>query len=152
MTLDIPMSAHIPAGFIPNEVQRLSAYRRIADAEGEDAQLLLREELEDRYGELPEEVENLFLLAKIKQLAKRAYIGLVTVRDGEAKLSFLPDAPLDGGKLLGAVSNFLGAQLLASEPPAVRIRQKNVDAAALARKLPQFIYTIVHCVDAPERI
>ena len=151
VTLDIPMSAHIPAGFIPNEVQRLSAYRRIADAEGEDAQLL-REELEDRYGELPEEVENLFLLAKIKQLAKRAYIGLVTVRDGEAKLSFLPDAPLDGGKLLGAVSNFLGAQLLASEPPAVRIRQKNVDAAALARKLPQFIYTIVHCVDAPERI
>ena len=152
VTLDIPMSAHIPAGFIPNEVQRLSAYRRIADAEGEDAQLLLREELEDRYGELSEEVENLFLLAKIKQLAKRAYIGLVTVRDGEAKLSFLPDAPLDGGKLLGAVSNFLGAQLLASEPPAVRIRQKNVDAAALARKLPQFIYTIVHCVDAPERI
>ena len=152
VTLDIPMSAHIPAGFIPNEVQRLSAYRRIADAEGEDAQLLLREELEDRFGELPEEVENLFLLAKIKQLAKRAYIGLVTVRDGEAKLSFLPDAPLDGGKLLGAVSNFLGAQLLASEPPAVRIRQKNVDAAALARKLPQFIYTIVHCVDAPERI
>ena len=152
VTLDIPMSAHIPAGFIPNEVQRLSAYRRIADAEGEDTQLLLREELEDRYGELPEEVENLFLLAKIKQLAKRAYIGLVTVRDGEAKLSFLPDAPLDGGKLLGAVSNFLGAQLLASEPPAVRIRQKNVDAAALARKLPQFIYTIVHCVDAPERI
>ena len=152
VTLDIPMSAHIPGGFIQNEVQRLSAYRRIADAEGEDAQLLLREELEDRYGELPEEVENLFLLAKIKQLAKRAYIGLVTVRDGEAKLSFLPDAPLDGGKLLGAVSNFLGAQLLASEPPAVRIRQKNVDAAALARKLPQFIYTIVHCVDAPERI
>ena len=152
VTLDIPMSAHIPGGFIPNEVQRLSAYRRIADAEGEDAQLLLREELEDRYGELPEEVENLFLLAKIKQLAKRAYIGLVTVRDGEAKLSFLPDAPLDGGKLLGAVSNFLGAQLLASEPPAVRIRQKNVDAAALARKLPQFIYTLVHCVDAPERI
>lgn len=152
VTLDIPMSAHIPGGFIPNEVQRLSAYRRIADAEGEDAQQLLREELEDRYGELPEEVENLFLLAKIKQLAKRAYIGLVTVRDGEAKLSFLPDAPLDGGKLLGAVSNFLGAQLLASEPPAVRIRQKNVDAAALARKLPQFIYTIVHCVDAPERI
>ncbi len=152
VTLDIPMSAHIPGGFIPNEVQRLSAYRRIADAEGEDAQLLLREELEDRYGELPEEVENLFLLARIKQLAKRAYIGLVTVRDGEAKLSFLPDAPLDGGKLLGAVSNFLGAQLLASEPPAVRIRQKNVDAAALARKLPQFIYTIVHCVDAPERI
>ena len=152
VTLDIPMSAHIPGGVIPNEVQRLSAYRRIADAEGEDAQLLLREELEDRYGELPEEVENLFLLAKIKQLAKRAYIGLVTVRDGEAKLSFLPDAPLDGGKLLGAVSNFLGAQLLASEPPAVRIRQKNVDAAALARKLPQFIYTIVHCVDAPERI
>ena len=152
VTLDIPMSAHIPGGFIPNEVQRLSAYRRIADAEGEDSQLLLREELEDRYGELPEEVENLFLLAKIKQLAKRAYIGLVTVRDGEAKLSFLSDAPLDGGKLLGAVSNFLGAQLLASEPPAVRIRQKNVDAAALARKLPQFIYTIVHCVDAPERI
>ena len=152
VTLDIPMSAHIPGGFIPNEVQRLSAYRRIADAEGEDSQLLLREELEDRYGELPEEVENLFLLAKIKQLATRAYIGLVTVRDGEAKLSFLPDAPLDGGKLLGAVSNFLGAQLLASEPPAVRIRQKNVDAAALARKLPQFIYTIVHCVDAPERI
>ena len=152
VTLDIPIDAHIPRDYIPNEVQRLSAYRRIADVDGAEAQLLLREELEDRYGELPQAVENLFTLALIKAYAARAGLTQISVREGEALLSFLPDAPLDGGRLILAVADFRGAQLLATNPPAIRIRQKDASAAALADNLPQFIYTILHCVDPAERL
>jgi len=150
VTLDIPIDAHIPRDFIPSEVQRLSAYRRIADVDGADASLALKEEFEDRYGELPAAVENLFLLSNIKAYAGRAGLTSVAVRDGEAVLKFLPDASLDGGKLIQAVSNFAGAQLSAANPPAIKIRRRNVSALAMSTALPQFLYTIMHCVDTME--
>lgn len=150
VTLDIPLDAHIPRDFIPSEVQRLSAYRRIADVEDTETALVLKEEFEDRYGELPAAVENLFTLSLIKAYAGRAGMTQVTVRDNEAMMKFLPDAPLDGGKLIRAVSEFLGAQLAATNPPAIKIRRKNTAASAMTALLPQFLYTIMHCVDTME--
>jgi len=150
VTLDIPLDAHIPRDYIPSEVQRLSAYRRIADVDGSDAAMTLKEELEDRYGELPKAIDNLFLLSIIKAYAARAGLTQITVRDNEAQMKFLPDAPLDGGKLIQAVSNFKGAQLSAANPPAIKIRRNHTPAFDMAALLPQFLYTIMHCVDTLE--
>ena len=87
-------------------------------------------------------------ISLVKAYAQRAYLESVSVRDGEAKLKFAESAPIDGGRLIAAVSNMEGARLIASAPPSVEIRQKNADAATITGKLPQFLYTIVHCVDA----
>ncbi len=105
------------------------------------------EEFIDRYGEPPESVTNLMRISEVKAYAARAFIESVGVREGEAKLRFSPQARLDGGKLIAAVSGMEGARLLASDPPAIEIRQKNATAESLTSKLPQFLYTIVRCVD-----
>ena len=146
VTLEIPINAHIPHDYIGNEVQRLSVYRKIADVDSGESSVLLKEELEDRYGEIPRPVENLFTLALIKSYAGRAGLAQVTVSDNCARMQFLPDAPLDGGQLISAVSEIPGARLIASEAPAVEIRQKNRTAAEIAEFLPQIIYRFVHCI------
>ncbi len=144
--VDAPLDAHIPHGYIHSEVQRLKAYRRIADIDGKEALMDATEEFIDRYGELPEAVENLMHIALIKAYAGRAYLESVSIKDGEAVLRFANDAAIDGGKLLAAMGQMQGAQLTATDPPSIRVRQKDVSALELTKKLPGFIGALAQCV------
>lgn len=150
VTVDIAVSAYIPREYIPIEVQRLSAYRRIADARSEEELADAREELEDRYGDVPEPVQDMLAIAAIRCRAAKAQLVSVTVKDGEAVLAFGPDTLIDGAKLLFAVSGVRGAQLTATEPPAIRIVRKDVGARSFMRELPQFLTTVASCSDTIE--
>ena len=66
MTVDLPIDAHIPEAYIEHERLRLEAYRKIADAGDVAALAAIREELDDRYGALPEVVENLLAVAQLR--------------------------------------------------------------------------------------
>jgi len=66
MTVDLPIDAHIPEEYIEHERLRLEAYRKIADAADGPTLLAVREELADRYGNLPEVVENLLAVATLR--------------------------------------------------------------------------------------
>jgi transcription-repair coupling factor (superfamily II helicase) len=70
--VELPVDAHIPHGWIPAERLRLQAYRRIAEIIAEPEVEAVREELIDRYGPLPEPVENLFEVARFRAHARRA--------------------------------------------------------------------------------
>jgi transcription-repair coupling factor (superfamily II helicase) len=66
--LEVGIDAYVPADYIPYEQAKVDVHRRIAAAR-EVAEIgLLREELGDRFGEVPEPLENLLLLqiARIK--------------------------------------------------------------------------------------
>ncbi|MGC4174525.1 transcription-repair coupling factor [Demequina sp.] len=66
MTVDLPIDAHIPEEYIEHERLRLEAYRKIADAADGHTLAAVREELADRYGSLPEVVENLLAVATLR--------------------------------------------------------------------------------------
>jgi transcription-repair coupling factor (superfamily II helicase) len=66
--VDVPVDAYVPGDYVPYEAAKIEIHRRISGAR-EIAQLIvLREELEDRFGALPEPLENLIKLqdARIK--------------------------------------------------------------------------------------
>ena len=63
------IDAHIPETYIDTVGQRLSVYRRIADIRsGEDA-ADVRDELRDRYGEIPRAVEGLIDISLLRNTA-----------------------------------------------------------------------------------
>lgn len=72
--IDLPVNAHIPHTYIDSERLRLQAYRQIAAADTEEKIAEAREELVDRYGELPEAVENLLAVATVRMHARAAGI------------------------------------------------------------------------------
>ena len=72
--IDLPVNAHIPHTYIDSERLRLQAYRQIAAADTEEKITEAREELVDRYGELPEAVENLLAVATLRMHARTAGI------------------------------------------------------------------------------
>ncbi len=63
-SIDIVIDAYIPMGYIPNELQKLDIYKRIADIETQGETEEMTEELIDRFGDPPKSVENLLYIAK----------------------------------------------------------------------------------------
>jgi transcription-repair coupling factor (superfamily II helicase) len=66
--VDARVDAYVPAAYVDSEALRIDIHRRLALSETEDELRELQAALEDRYGPLPEPVENLFRIqeAKIK--------------------------------------------------------------------------------------
>ncbi|MDQ6807557.1 MAG: transcription-repair coupling factor, partial [Actinomycetota bacterium] len=78
--LDVNVDAYVPADYIPYEQAKVDVHRRIAAAR-EVADLgLLREELLDRFGELPEPLKNLILLQQARIKLGQAGARAVTFR------------------------------------------------------------------------
>ncbi|HWF51597.1 MAG TPA: transcription-repair coupling factor [Solirubrobacteraceae bacterium] len=78
--LDVNVDAYVPADYIPYEQAKVDVHRRIAGAR-EVADLgLLREELLDRFGELPEPLDNLILLQQARIKLGQAGARAVTFR------------------------------------------------------------------------
>ncbi|MFI5531653.1 transcription-repair coupling factor [Kitasatospora sp. NPDC051853] len=78
--IELPVDAHVPHDYAPGERLRLQAYRSIAAVNSEEDIVQVREELTDRYGKLPEPVENLLLVAALRLYARRCGIGDITLQ------------------------------------------------------------------------
>ncbi|MFE7706106.1 transcription-repair coupling factor [Streptomyces sp. NPDC057486] len=78
--IELPVDAHVPHDYAPGERLRLQAYRAIASATTEDDIKAVREELTDRYGKLPEPVENLLLVAGLRMLARACGVGDIVLQ------------------------------------------------------------------------
>jgi transcription-repair coupling factor (superfamily II helicase) len=95
--VDARVDAYVPAGYIAAEALKIDLHRRIALTESEDELHELRVATEDRYGPLPEAVENLFAIQEAKlKLALlgadylvfrggRATVGPVVLGSGELR-------------------------------------------------------------------
>jgi transcription-repair coupling factor (superfamily II helicase) len=80
--LDVNVDAYVPADYIPYEQAKVEVHRRIAGAR-EVAELQeLRRELDDRFGELPEPLENLIALQQARIKLGEAGARAVSFRQG----------------------------------------------------------------------
>ena len=80
-TIDLPISAHIPEHYVTDLDTRLLLYQRLAKL-GEPEQLeTFTQELNDRFGAIPKEAQNLLYALRIKMLAVGAGIESVTTED-----------------------------------------------------------------------
>ncbi|MFJ9853368.1 transcription-repair coupling factor [Streptomyces sp. NPDC101150] len=83
--IELPVDAHVPHDYAPGERLRLAAYRAIASAASEEDIAAVREELTDRYGKLPEPVENLLLVAGLRMLARACGVSDITLQGSNVR-------------------------------------------------------------------
>lgn len=80
--LDINVDAYVPADYIPYEQAKVDVHRRIAGARENSELVELRTELEDRFGEIPEPLENLITLQQARIKLGRAGATAVSFKQG----------------------------------------------------------------------
>jgi transcription-repair coupling factor (superfamily II helicase) len=76
--LDVPVDAYLPATFVPFEAAKIDVHRRIVAAREPGQLRAIRDELEDRFGPLPPQAENLLKLQRA-----RIELGLAGARSVE---------------------------------------------------------------------
>jgi len=84
--ISLPIPALLPPDYVEDTSLRLQLYRRMAGLVRPDEIDDMRQELRDRFGELPPEVENLFYQLRLKVLAERAGVESIGVENGHLVL------------------------------------------------------------------
>jgi len=78
--VELPVDAHIPHDYVTGERLRLEAYTRIAAIDSAHDIDQVRDELNDRYGAIPVQVENLLAVARLRAVARAAGLTDITLQ------------------------------------------------------------------------
>jgi len=90
--LDVRVDAFVPTWYIPNESLKLEVYKKISFLQTEEDRQSLLDELQDRYGDVPRQVENLARVALLRAMAKSVYLSEVKGNETELRFKFVPFA------------------------------------------------------------
>jgi len=98
LRLELPVDAHIPEEYVESERLRLEAYQKLSAASGpasapEQLDAVL-EELTDRYGPPPAQVENLIAVSRLRRMAQKAGLSEFVNAAGKMRIvgAELPDS------------------------------------------------------------
>jgi transcription-repair coupling factor (superfamily II helicase) len=80
--VDLPVEAHLPTDYGPDEAQKLELYRRLARARSAGDLAAFRQEVQDRFGPLPNPVTRLIEVVELRLAAEAAGIASISREEG----------------------------------------------------------------------
>ncbi len=103
--VNLGIDIRIPEEYIYDVSQRLRAYKRISSAQSEEELSDIHSEMTDRYGAIPETVENLFEYARLRREASRLSIISIDREQSRLAVRFSEQARIDPEKLIEYISS-----------------------------------------------
>ncbi|HEV2075040.1 MAG TPA: TRCF domain-containing protein, partial [Thermoleophilaceae bacterium] len=97
--MDVAVDAYVPAEYVAYEAAKIEIHRRVAGAREVADLIVLREELEDRFGPVPEPLEDLIRLQDARIKLGRAGARAVSFRGGRLAVSPVDLGPDAAGAL-----------------------------------------------------
>ncbi len=121
--VNLHVPALLPAAYCSDVHERLSLYKRLADADTRETLDALREELVDRFGELPEPARALLECHRVRIAARPLGVARVDVTHEAVQLQFIKDPPLDGARVIDFIRR-KGRQARLAGPEKLRVEAK----------------------------
>ena len=106
--IDLPVTAYISEDYISSHGQRLAAYKRIAAIRTEAEMLDAYDEIEDRYGTVPPETNNLMRISLIKSMAEEFGIAEMIGTGEKVTIKFDPENPPDMRPVIKLIDDMPG--------------------------------------------
>jgi transcription-repair coupling factor (superfamily II helicase) len=120
--VNLHVPALLPASYCSDVHERLSLYKRLADADSREALDLLREELVDRFGDLPEPARALLECHQVRIAARALGVARVDATHEAVQLQFVKNPPLDGAKVIAFIKRRSGARLTGQDRLRVEMK------------------------------
>jgi len=94
-TIDTDLEILIPDEYVESITERLSLYQRLDSCETEEELLAMKKEMEDRFGALPQQVEDLFITVRCRKLAVGLGFEKMSLKENTFRCFFInrPDSP-----------------------------------------------------------
>jgi len=112
--VDLPVDAHLPDSYVPDEAQKLELYRRLARARTLGDLAAFRQEVTDRYGPMPPPVMRLVEVAELRLSAEHAGVASLAREEGWLVVRF--GASLSRASAMQLLSPSSGAPLPGVRP------------------------------------
>src|ERR1044071_6745445 len=87
-TIDTDLEILIPDDYVESITERLSLYTRLDNCENEEELEQMKEELKDRFGPIPQEVEDLFITVRCRKLAVDLGFEKMSLKDNVLRAFF----------------------------------------------------------------
>ena len=87
--IETDLQVVIPEKYVSNISERLSLYTRLDNIKNKEELAAFRKEVEDRFGPLPEEVENLIKMVNVRWKAESLYLEKLTLKNNILKGYFV---------------------------------------------------------------
>lgn len=95
LEINLRIPALIPADYLPDVHTRLVLYKRLANAESEDALRELQVEMIDRFGLLPEPTKNLVKVTQLKLTAQAIGVAKLEAGESSGRVEFSEETRVD---------------------------------------------------------
>ncbi len=94
-TIDTDLEILIPDEYVESITERLSLYQRLDACETEEELATMKQELGDRFGDLPYQVQDLFITVRCRKLAVDLGFEKMSLKDNTMRCFFInrPDSP-----------------------------------------------------------
>ena len=106
--IDLMCDAFVPASYIKNETLKMDIYKRIAGIETNEEYEDMQDELIDRFGDIPSQVENLLQVVLLKAAAHKVYITEISGTKDKMKIMMWNQAKRDVERIPILVREYKG--------------------------------------------
>ena len=108
-TIDTDLEILIPDDYVESITERLSLYQRLDNSETEEELQLMTEEIKDRFGALPQPVNDLFVTVRCRKLAVELGFEKMSLKDETLRCYFInrPDSPYFESQTFQQILSFI---------------------------------------------
>ena len=139
--IDLDVTSYIPDEYISDSNQKIEVYQNIALCKNENDIQDIIDELIDRFGNMPKEVENLIKIARIKYLAKAIKVEKIASKKAFAVITFSANNfELDVNKLLKEYGTKI--KFSPGVKPRITLDLKKENAQTLLKGVTEFLQKI----------
>ena len=136
--IDLDVTSYIPEEYISDSNQKIEVYQNIALCKNEEDISNVIDELIDRFGNMPKELENLLDIARIKYLAKEKYITKIASKKTAVVFTFEGDKfDIDISKLLQKYGNRI--KFSPGIKPSVTLEIGSKDERKILNEVTEFL-------------
>ena len=129
-TVESDLELLFPDEYVPSSSERMLLYRELDNLELDKDVDAYRKRLEDRFGPLPREGEELLKIVPLRRMAKRLGVEKIYLKSGRMSLYFVsnPDSPYYQSEAFGKMIAYLGRN-----PRQCNLREQNGKRSLVVR-------------------
>ena len=132
-TVETDLDLCFPDSFVPDGSERILLYRELDSMERESDIKRFQERLQDRFGQIPKEAQELIRLVTLRRMGRELGIERIFLKAGRMSLFFVsnPDSPYYESNAFGAILAYAG-----QNPMTCRLREEGTKRSLLITDVP----------------
>ena len=136
--IDLDATCYIPDTYISDSSQKIEMYQEIALCKNEEDIQNVIDEMIDRFGDMPKEIENLIEIARIKTLCKKLNISKVQSKKNFVVFIFEPgEINIDINELVKKYKNRI--KFTQGIKPQIILALDNVSEIKMLKEVKEFL-------------